>query len=172
MVWISVALLALAAVFLLLGLAHRRFEIENELVANAPREIVWTLFTDESRLSEWMPGLRQIVWLEGERLQPGSRWRLVLEEGGRTVEVTERLEEIDPPHSFRFSMETDPFVGSVEVRLEPTEGGTRVSARMEVRPRNLAYAALFGLMKGKMRAHSQQTYERLARAAESDAARG
>ena len=63
------------------------------LVINRPIEHVWRAFDDPEDMKRWQPTLASFEHISGERGQPGSKSRIVYQEGKRRIEMTETLLE-------------------------------------------------------------------------------
>jgi uncharacterized protein YndB with AHSA1/START domain len=105
-------------------------KVAREIVVGAVREEVWSALTDPERLREW---LGEALALE---LRPGGELVLRLPRG---EERRGFVEEVDPPAALVLwwrELREDGEEGEltrVELRLAPTEDGTRLSV-WETRP--------------------------------------
>ena len=108
----------------------------SRTVAAAP-DAAWRLLADPRALARW--------WPRTERVKAVSRdgWTTVLRSArGRAVRADWRLEGEERPVRRAWTQEVDgtPFEKvlrerRVEARLEPVEGGTRVTLELRQRPR-------------------------------------
>ncbi len=71
-----------------------------EVIIDLPRARVVELFDSQENLKQWQPGLQSFEHLSGEPGQPGARSRLVYDERGRRVEMTETIETRNLPDEF------------------------------------------------------------------------
>ena len=95
----------------------------------APPTAVWELITDPHHLPRWWPGV--------VRVEDASAiaWTMVLaSDRGKTIRADFTREAAEEPHRLRWRQELleSPFErilreSTVEVGLEPDDGGTRVS---------------------------------------------
>lgn len=63
----------------------------SEIIIDLPREQVIALFENRENLQKWQRGLKRVEHISGEPGQPGARTRLVVEEAGRTIDMTETV---------------------------------------------------------------------------------
>jgi uncharacterized protein YndB with AHSA1/START domain len=94
---------------------------EHSLVMKADRERVWKAITSAEHFSKWF-GLP----IKMNRLEPGGEFRFVEIEDS----LSARIVTVEPPELYQFEWAPEPGVPVytlVTIRLEPVEGGTRVT---------------------------------------------
>lgn len=144
-------------VVLVAGLAAESVEYENRIVIERPAEEVWAVFTDASRMKEWMDDLDTIENLSGNHLEVGSRWRLLFGED----ELLETVTAVEPGKRYAFDMETEVFLGDTDVRLVAKDGGTELISTTRVVGNNVLLRGMFAFMKRSFVGRTQEQYERL-----------
>jgi len=78
-----------------------------EVTIDLPRDRVIQLFDNPDNTSKWMPGLKSFEHLAGERGQPGATARLIFDQGGKQVEMTETILSRNLPEEFVGTYETE-----------------------------------------------------------------
>ena len=124
----------------------------SRFVAAAP-EAVWAVVSDPAALPRWWPRVERV---EGA---VGGEWTTVLRsERGRTVRADWRLEAEDPPRRRAWSqaIEGTPFARVlaerlVEARVDPAEGGSRVTLSLRQRGRGWARFGVLQLRRAARR---------------------
>lgn len=159
--------LVLMLAFVGVGLMSSRVVLASEVEIDKPIEQVWRVFSDETRMQEWMDGLQRTESISGDALTVGGRSKLVFLEGEEEIEVIEEVTECKPGELYSFKMETDPFEGTTEIRFSAGENGTKLSAVTTMDGRNLVWCALLRLMKGAIADRNQGYYENLKRLIEA-----
>ena len=98
--------------------------IEQEIVIEAPVDVVWEIVTEPEHVRSWFSDSAEI------ELRPGGKAILTWDEHGSFPAVVER---VDPPHSFAFRWArpagVEPAEGNstlVELTLSPEGEGTRL----------------------------------------------
>lgn len=148
----------------------------------APPEVVYRLVSDVTLMPRFSPEIQRCVWLGGaDGPAPGARFRSTNKLPRRPPwRNTPVVLVADPAREFTISR-TEPFAGTLvwRYRLAPEDGGTRVTESYEVtKPITwLGWFIIGTLFGGKdrrtdLRRGMQQTLDRVARAAEEEAARG
>lgn len=126
--WMAIAVAVLAGLVALVALIGwllpREHVATSRVVIRQPPDTVWMVVRDLGLLAEW--------WPDVERVEPvgdaGGRevWRQHLTTGPLTLAVVED----DPPHRLVTRIESSdgaPFGGTWTYRIEPVDGGSRVT---------------------------------------------
>jgi uncharacterized protein YndB with AHSA1/START domain len=108
----------------------------SRTVAAVP-DVVWELVAEPRRLARWWPRTERVKGITA------TGWTTVLRSPrGRAVRADWRLEDDERPVRRAWAQELDgtPFAKvlaerRVEARLEPVDGGTRVTLELRQRPR-------------------------------------
>lgn len=77
-----------------------------EIVINLPRAHVADLFDNPENLLKWQDGLQKMEHLSGTAGEKGAKTRLMYDQGGHTVEMTETILEWNMPEGFSSLYET------------------------------------------------------------------
>ncbi len=167
--WLGLLLLVLVVGFLAAGLIRPNVSYENKVTVNAPVERAYSVFVDESNMDKWMPTLQRIENISGAPLEVGSKWKLIFEEEGETIEVLEEMTAIDANERFAFNLETEPFLGTVDIRFTAIDSATsEIKAVTTMDGKNLIWKSLLALSKSMMETRSQEQYEMLKKAIEAN----
>jgi len=73
---------------------------EKELIIELPRDKVVELMDSFDNLKKWQPGLKSFEHISGEPGQKGAITKLIYEERGREVEMTETIVTRNFPNEF------------------------------------------------------------------------
>jgi uncharacterized protein YndB with AHSA1/START domain len=91
-------------------------------IIKAPPALVFEIYTDPGRFSEWQPGLRGLVDATGRPDTPGATY--VLDQPGPRLRVS--VLAADPPHLHKQQESFRLFGWVLTVRFLAVAGGTRV----------------------------------------------
>ena len=146
----------------------------RSVVVQAPAERVYALVADLSRMGEWSPECQRVEWLEGSD-GPAEGARFVGHNKGGPGGLMKwsrrgRVLTADPGREFAFATEEGGKEGvEWRYRLEPVEGGTRVTESYEVHwiPTWARIVDVPTNRAGELRRHMQHTLEQLKSAAEA-----
>ena len=107
---------------------------------------VWEVIADPHHMPRWWPGVQRMEQVDGERFT-----QVFVSKRGRHVRADHRLVLSEPPSLRRWEQDIPgtPFErvlseAVTEIRLEPVDGGTRVT--IELRQRLRGYSRTGGFM--------------------------
>lgn len=75
-------------------------EFSHEVVINKDREEVWKIFDNPDNLKKWQPTLKSFEPQSGQPGQVGATSKLIYEENGREIVLTETIKSRDYPQEF------------------------------------------------------------------------
>jgi uncharacterized protein YndB with AHSA1/START domain len=105
-------------------------------VIHAPPAVVFAVYTDPSRLSDWQPGVRAVVDQTGPSDRPGSSF--ALDQPGSRLRIT--VLQVDPPHLHEQLESLGWYSWITTARFDELSGGrTRLSLRYTPRPRGVGW---------------------------------
>jgi hypothetical protein len=142
----------------------------------APADIVYAMVADITRMGEWSPENQGGVWIGGATAAaPGARFKSKNRAGKKSWSTIAKVVDADPGSRFSFCVSAGPVkVSEWTYSFEPTEAGCRVTESwQDLRPGwFMPIARLATGVRDRdthNRAGMEQTLERLAAAAESEA---
>lgn len=106
----------------------------NAMVPGSPTDIL-ALLTEPEAIARWAPVPFEVVALEGERLESGSRARVAGQLAGRPVEF-----DVDVVHASRERLELvaqGPICLDVKYRVRPAGTSSEIEASIRVEGRGL-----------------------------------
>lgn len=105
-------------------------KISGEKLLNAPQDRIWSALNDPEVLRKCIPGCESFDVLEGNRYQATVVSKIGPVQARFQGKVS--LSDINPPHGYTISGEgtggnAGNAKGTARVRLEPAQGGTKLS---------------------------------------------
>lgn len=76
-----------------------------EVTIDLPRDEVIALFDSAENLPKWQPGLQSFEHISGDPGQVGAKSRMVYDENGRTIDLTETITSRNFPDEFAATYE-------------------------------------------------------------------
>ena len=104
--------------------------VEHSVVINRPIEKVFEFMIDIENAPQWRQGLVEVKKLSDE-LVVGARASEVLQFLGRRMETTYEITEYEPNKKFGFKTTSGPIPMEGGFNVEPAEGGTKVSFKIQ-----------------------------------------
>lgn len=95
-----------------------------EIIINAPRDRVWSLFDSTNNMYKWQPTLESFEHISGEPGQPGAVSKLTYNENGRKIVLTESINERREPDFLAGIYESDFGTNTIVNHLESLDEGT------------------------------------------------
>jgi len=168
--YFGIFLIVVLVAFLLVGIFAPTFTYESRVVVNAPVEQSWAVFSDPSRMGEWLVGFKSIETVSGQPDSVGSKYKMVFEENGRLMKMTETVTAIKPNELFAFTLDARPMIDKVEVRFSGDGEKTEIVAMNHIEGKNLIWKSILRLSKSNMKKRGQEVYNKLKNLIEASAA--
>ncbi len=154
-------------VFLLVGYFNPSLDYETRITIDRPRQDVWRLFNDETKMGEWLKGFKSIETISGERNTVGSKYKLRFSQDGRDFEMIEEMKEFRPPEAFGFRLSSDFFSDEVRVVFIDKGDKTEVVQSDHVVGNNILCKSLLYWMKSHISTEARSSMENLKKYIES-----
>lgn len=97
----------LLTVFLLVGLLIPKVEYQVQTTVNMPLEETFTLFNDVSKIPEWIPEVKRITPIEEVTGEIGSRYTVVMDNGGTEMKMKEKVLDYQPNQLVELEFDAD-----------------------------------------------------------------
>lgn len=130
-----------------------------ELTIDLPRDEVIALFDDADNLPKWQPGLQSFEHLSGEPGRPGAKSRLLYDQGGRRIEMTETILRRDLPDLFSGTYETRGVHNEIVNHFHDEGDRTRWVLESDFRFSGFMLLMLL-FMRGAFRKQTEKTMQR------------
>jgi carbon monoxide dehydrogenase subunit G len=136
---------------------------------NRSQQDVFDFLSDPAIKHKWMPMLESAAWTSSGEPGVGSTVRAIMKMAGKETEMQLEITQWDVPNRYGYKMLTVPFPMKAmahSFRLEPEDGGTRVSQVGEFEMVSiLRFAAgLMGKMASKINQNELNTLKQLLEA--------
>ncbi|MDH4176592.1 MAG: SRPBCC family protein [Thermoleophilia bacterium] len=135
--------------------------ITEQIEIDAPPTDVWAVVSDLTTHTTWRPALVEFRQVSEGPLVVGSRIREVLRWRGRDVELDDVVTAIEPERLFALRGAWSGAEFELELRLEPTASGTRVTMDWPLRPKSLLLRLAAPFLGGTMRRSTVEELEHL-----------
>ena len=100
------------------------------VLINRSQQDVFDFLSDPAIKHKWMPMLESAAWTSSGEPGVGSTVRAIMKMGGKETEMPIEITQWDVPNRYGYKMLAVPFPMKAmahSFRLEPEDGGTRVS---------------------------------------------
>jgi len=135
--------------------------ITEQVEIDAAPADVWAVVSDLATHTTWRPALVEFRQVSDGPLAVGSRIREVLRWRGRDLELDDVVTAIEPERLFAVRGAWSAAEFELELRLEPTASGTRVTMDWPLRPKSLLLRLAAPFLGGAMRRSTVEELEHL-----------
>ena len=162
----GIALVAILVLFLSVGLFIPRFEYSAGVLVNAAPEKCWTIMNDTTKMKKWIPGFVSFTLVNGEYLQAGSTYEIVLNQD-KVYRMQETLKEVNPPQWAAFELHNEVMKSEYGFRLTVNASQTEIQAQYAVTGNNLIWRSILLLSKSYLQKNTQEQLNSLKAEIES-----
>jgi uncharacterized protein YndB with AHSA1/START domain len=134
-------------------------KIEKSVLINKPVEEVFAVVTDGSKASTWQGGLEAV---EGVTDTVGAQFTEVRKFLGREMRSVLEVTAFEPCSKWAARIVKGPVPYEVTVRLDPQEGGTRLTTSVEGEPTGF-FKMAEGMFTSQLEKSIEQDTDRLKR---------
>jgi|SRR6185295_5478833 len=150
----GITIASLLVIFLGVGWFIPSYEYSVRVAVNAAPEKCWEVLHDTSRMKKWLPGFVSLKLTEGEYLQPGSVYEVILVQD-KVYRMQETLTEINPPRGSAYVLTNDVMKSEYNFKLSGSSGQTEIVAQYIVTGNNLIWRSILWLSKSYLQKNAQ-----------------
>lgn len=159
--FIVIGIFALAVLFFSLGLFIPTFSFDNVVEVNKPIEKTFAEFNDVSNMYKWIPGFQFIEPISGWPNEVGSKWKLVVKQEGKRMELIETMTACKENEVFAFNLSNEMMSNDIEIVFTSKGQRTLITAHNKVSGKNIFWKSLFVVSKSYFKNVQQKSYEKL-----------
>ena len=149
--YVIIILVLLAVVFFGQGLLTPEVSYESEIVVNKPVKEAWAVMSDESRVSEWLPGIKKMELVSGTENTVGAVSKIYFEENGEEMIMEETITAIKPNEHMAMTFTMDFMDMDYEMHLTEEDGKTRIKSNSKTTGNGFMAKSILSFMKGTMK---------------------
>jgi len=106
-------------------------KFDDEVIIDAPADVVWDVYADVERWPEWTDSVSAVEHLEGAGLEPGARVRI---EQPKLPKAVWQVSALDPGRSWTWTSKAPGITSIATHAVEPRpDGRTHVSQSIDQR---------------------------------------
>lgn len=125
--------------------------VTESIRVERPPEDVWAVVSDLGTHTRWRPALVEFRQVSDGPLAVGSRIHEVLRWRRRRIELEDVVTALEPGRRFALRGGWKAAEFELDLRLEPEDGGTRVTMDWPLRPKSLLLRLAAPFIGGAMR---------------------
>jgi uncharacterized protein YndB with AHSA1/START domain len=141
-------LLIIFLLFLANGFFASELNYEAEILVDAPPKKCWNVFTDTTKMAEWVLNFKSIETISETPNKVGSKYLMVVFDAGQEYEMTETVTEYNPGEYYSYELENDVLINNIDYSFEAIDGSTRIITTNKLIGKGLLMKSIFPFMKG------------------------
>jgi hypothetical protein len=155
--------------FYLIGVFVPKTEYENTIVVNRSIDKCWKVFSDDTLVYDWMPGLQKIEYLKGKEMQAGSEFKMHLVEAGQKYVITETVNEVKKNELYSFTLNNEVLTNNIQFQFKETAAfTTEIKSINSVEAKNWFLSSLFFFLESDFKEQDLKTLNNFKNLVESD----
>lgn len=139
----------LFAAFFALGIFKPSVDYGVTVEVSKSPEVAWHVYSDSSLMSEWVPSIKSITLVSGEKWAVGSKYEILMDHEGELVTTMEELTEVVENERISMTFSNDLMtIDNVVTFTANEEGGTSISSNAVATGANFFWKSMFAMMEG------------------------
>lgn len=164
--FIIYAIIALIALFFLLGFIKPTIEYGHEITVDKSAKEAWAVQQDKSKFGEWLEGFKSIDLIEGEYGTVGSKYKVVVNpgQGQPDFEMIETVVSFKENEHITLNFDSEMMVFDQTTTFEEEDGKTKIKTDSKVSGKGMMLKSMFALMEmmgGAFQAQEVKNIDRL-----------
>ena len=157
----------LILVFFLTGLVVGEVVYTNEVQINKPVNEVFADFQNVDLMKQWNPEVKSIETLEEKNNKVGSTYRVVVDNQGRMVTMTEEVLAFEENKRITFHFDAENMLKTDDYVFSSEGNTTKITQTSTCSSESYIMSCLFPYFKGVLKKKSQQYLEQFKKASEA-----
>ena len=136
-------------------------EYEAEVTVNESPAKSWKVFTDTTKMSDWVLNFKSIETIKETPEKVGSKYLLTVVDDGEEYEMTETVTSYITEKYYSLLLENDMLINNVDYSFEALGDKTRIITTHKLKGKDILMKAIFPLMKGMFIDQASEDLEKL-----------
>lgn len=153
--------------FFLTGLVVQEVVYTTEVEVNKPIDKVFADFQNVELMQQWMPEVKSIETIEEKPNKIGSTYKIVVENQGKLVTMTEKILEYKKNEQITFHFDAENMLKTDDYVFTSQGDTTKILQTSTCTSESYVMSCLFPYFKGALKKISQQYLENFKKASEA-----
>ena len=159
--YLLIIIVLLAIIFFGKGFLTPVVSYESEVIVNKPVKETWAVMSDESRISEWLIGIKKMELISGTENTVGAVSKIYFEENGEEMIMEETITAIKPNEHIAMTFTMDFMNMDYEMFLTEEAGKTRILSKSETTGNGIMAKSILSFMTGTMKKQEETNLNNL-----------
>ena len=147
--YVLYAIGVLIVLFFAMGLLMPTVNYGYEVTADKPVKESWAVSQDESKYTEWLEGFKSMELIEGERMQKGSKYKIIVNpgDGQKDFEMIETLVDIKENEFVNMHFDSEFMDFEQIMTFSEADGKTTIKTDSKVMAKGIFMKSMFAVME-------------------------
>lgn len=145
----------LSIVFFSTGLLFKETTYSTQVTIEKPIEEVFSLFNDNSKMTSWIPELKSIQPVEEKAGKTGSTYKIILENKGQELELTEKIMAFVPNEKVTLYTSSKSILKTDDYMFYVKDGHTLITNNSRCKGNSYILSCIFPFVKSKLQRQEQ-----------------
>ena len=164
----GITILVIVIIFFSAGIIFPSITYESKVTVNKPVETSFAVFTSPFKLSDWVTGLKGIGLISGIPNTIGSKWKFIVEQNGKKLELVQTMKEFKLNELFVTHADNELFTDDVEVKFISKGTTTEIIATSHLSGKNIFWRSVFVCAQFYLGSNDQKMYDKLKEVIEKE----
>ena len=164
--YILYIILALVILFFAMGFMMPSVSYGHEISVDKPVKETWAVTQDESKFDQWLEGFKSIELIEGEKGQPGSKYKVIVNpgDGQEDFEMIQTVVSVNEFKNVKMHFDSEFMDFEQTITHLESDGITTVKTDSKVIAKGAMMRSMFAIMEtfgGSFTAQEKKNIEAL-----------
>ena len=159
-------IIGLSLIFLGTGLVFKETQYTTQVEIDKPVEEVFKKFEDDSLRKKWIPELKSIDVLEEKPGKVGSTYKMVVENNGERITMTEKVLAYVPNEKITLYFNAENMLKTDEYTFKANNNKTTIEKKSTCKSDSYLMSCVFPYFKGTLKELDQNYLNRFKKVAE------
>ena len=154
-------------VYLIIGLLIPPVSQEVAMELDQPAEEIFSILTDQSNMTKWVPGLTSIKQVSGRPNTIGSIAEFVFERDGIEIPVLVKINDYKENESMNLTLTHDKLVSDVQIKVLQYGNSSKLDISYKIAGNSLMTKTAMPFIKPLIKKYSKKDLEELKKLLEN-----
>lgn len=159
--YLIIFLLVLIIGFFALGFIRPAVEYDSVIVVDKSIEEAWAIMSDETRVGEWLEGVKRMEPVSGTPNTVGAVSNIYVDNGGEEMMMKETITKYDAPNVIAMNFTMDMMDMEYEMNLQEKGGKVEIKSTSKTIGNGMIFKSIVAMMPSMMKAQEDTNMNNL-----------
>ncbi len=162
-------ILLLVLLFIGKGMLTPSISYDSEITVNKSVKEAWAVMNDESKLSQWLKGIKTIEHVSGEKGTVGAVTRYTFDQDGQESIILETIKSLKPEEHIAMDFEMEGVMNmDYKVNFSEEDGKTGIKSSTTTTGAGMLMRSMVSFMQGSMQTQEDENMGNLKKLIEEN----